>query len=75
MKSKENSNEDNTTMEEREYKGKKDNVYAHIMTGQETSAVIDHFEVCRQWDITNFVSEAIKEKHYALQKGIAPNTK
>ena len=71
----ENSNQDNKNLEEREGKGKKDNVYVHIMTGQKKSAGIDHFEVCRHWDITKFVSEAIKEKHNALQKRIAPNTK
>ena len=42
----ENSKEDSTTLEEKEGKGKNYNAYTRIMTGQETSAAINHFDGC-----------------------------
>ena len=63
-----NSDEDSTTMEERENKGKKDNAYSQLMTGQNKSTSIDHFDGYMQWIITKFLSEAINMKHSVLQK-------
>ena len=67
--------ESSTTVEEREDKGKKTNAYAQLMNSQKKSVAIDHFDGCMQWDMIEFVSEAIKEKKYVIQKMISPNAK
>ena len=61
-----NSDEDSTTMGNREDKGKKYNAYSQLMTGQEKTSAIDHFDGCMQWDINKFVSESINEKHNVI---------
>ena len=62
-------------MEERGSKGKKDNSYVQIMTGQKKSAAIDHFDGCIQWGIIKFLNEAIKDEQNVFQKGISSNAK
>ena len=62
-------------MEERDYKGKKDNAFSQLMNGQNKSAAIDHFDGYMQCKITKFFSEAIKKKHIVPQKWISPNAK
>ena len=62
-------------MEEKEDKIKKSNSYVQLITGQRKLSAIDQSDGCMRWEITKFVSEAIKEKHNVLQKGVSPNDK
>ena len=45
------------------------------MPGQKKSSAIEHFGGYTQQDITKVFSEAIKQKHNVLLKGISPDSK